>query len=136
MTRYNPIATAIYIGIIGGFVALSACATGNVNGRSTVNLTPPGLAALHASEVVKVLDVIRDTAVDAEAAKLMPTATAKVVVTWHKAALDTIKATPNGWKATVLAGLDALEKGLSTSEAKILSPYIAAAQMTIKAVIS
>lgn len=116
--------------------AASACAApSNVAGRSTANLTTPGLVALHASAVVKVLDVVRDTAVDGEAAKLIPTATAKSVVTWHKAALDTIKATPNGWKSTVLAGLDALAKGLTDAERKILAPYIFAAQMTIKAVI-
>ncbi len=135
MKRRTHLSVVTWIAALWMLGVLQACATSNVAGRSTVNLTTPGIAALHASEVVKVLDVIRDTAVDAEAVKLMPTATAKAVVTWHNAALETIKATPNGWKATVLAGLDALLKGLAPAERQILAPYIAAAEMTIKAVI-
>ena len=111
-----------------------ACATSNVQGRSTANLTSPGLVALHASEVVRVLDVIRDTAVDAETAKLLSTDTTRKVVTWHKAALQTIQATPGGWKLTVLAGLDALYQPLTPSEQSVLRPYIFAAKLVIESV--
>jgi hypothetical protein len=118
-------------------LSMSACATpSNVAGRSTVNLTSSGVAALHAVEVVKILDVIRDTAVDGAAAQLIPTHTARSVVTWHQAALKTIASVPNGWKATVLSGLVALKATFSDAERNIIGPYIDSAIVMINTVIS
>ena len=74
----------------------------SVAGRSTANLTAPGVQALHKKEVVKSLDVVRDTAVDGEASKVISTATARVVVTWHKSALEVITASAAGWQTAVI----------------------------------
>ncbi len=107
-----------------------------VNGRSTAQLTMPGLVSLHALEAVKALDVIRDTAIDAEAAKLTPTATARTVVTWHKSVLLVIKESPGGWRPTVLAGLDELEKKLSPADLVVYGPFIDGARVTVKGIIA
>ena len=125
----------VAVGVYGG-IAFVACATPtSVAGRSTADLTAPGIRALHATEVVKALDIIRDTAIDGEAAGVVPLATAKAVVTWHTAALRAIAATPNGWKASMLAGLEALKTALPAADAAVFIPYINAAIALIGQVI-
>lgn len=104
-----------------------------VNGRSTANLTQPGITALHTTEVIKVLDVIRDTAVDGLAAKVIPEATSTRVVDWHRAAVLTIQQAPNGWSATTISGLNNLKATLTSSEVSVIGPYIDSAIALIKA---
>jgi len=114
--------------------SVANCASGSYQGRSTAELTTPGIVALQTTEVVKVLDVIRDIAIDAEATKIIPTNTASHVVSWHKAALQTMKDTPSGWRAIVLSSLTNLKGTLSPSELSIIGPYIDSATSIIKAV--
>ncbi len=115
--------------------ASSACSVASVGGRSTAQLTAPGVQALHTAEVVRVIDVIRDTAVDGEATKVISTPTAAVVVKAHKAIVETMRQLPNGWKATVLIILAQLKSDLPAADRVQLAPYIDAAVNTIKAVI-
>lgn len=79
--------------------------------KAPPSLSPPGVAAFNALRVVRALDVVRDTAIDAEAQvpPLISTADTRTVIDFHEAALKTIAAVPSGWKATVLAGLDQLK---------------------------
>ena len=106
-----------------------------LGGRSTAQLTAPGVQALHTVEIVKVLDVVRDIAIDGEAAKVIPTPTAVIVVKAHKAILVVIRQSPNGWKAQVLVALDQLKADIPSKDAAQFLPYINAAISTIKAVI-
>jgi hypothetical protein len=124
--------------LIGGVIVTTAgCATpASVAGQSTANLTAPGIQALHGKEVVKYLDIIRDLAIDAEAAGKIPTATTANIIRWHKAAINTINQTPNGWKATVLTGMDAVQAALTPAEHGILDPYFLTAKTIIQAVIA
>ena len=66
-------------------------------------LTPDAAVAYQATRVVKVLDVVRDAAIAAN--ELSPPAIStndtRTVVLWHKTAVQTIAATPEGWKPTV-----------------------------------
>jgi len=117
------------------FCAAEGCKTAAVNGRSTANLTTPGVVALQTVEVVKVLDIIRDTAVDGEARKVIATPTATKIVEWHRAALLSIKELPLGWKPTVLSSLSNLKQTLTPSEVNIVGPYIDSAVSIIRAVI-
>ena len=105
----------------------ASCAT------APTNLSSSGVAAFHATRVVKVLDIVRDVAIDAEAAKppRLSTNTTRQVVTWHKAAVTTIGAVPGGWRPIVLAGLDALDAALPLGERAWLTPYLDAARMLI-----
>jgi hypothetical protein len=121
--------------LIGG-VAMSGCATpAAVAGQSTANLTAPGIQALHGREVVKYLAIIRDMAVDGNAAGKIPDATTERIVRWHAAAIKTIDATPDGWKAAVLTGITSMQGALTAGEHALLDPYILSAQTIIAAVI-
>lgn len=99
-------------------------------------LSPVGLAAFHAHEIVKVLDVVRDAAVSAEAQtpKLLSTDTTRNVVIWHRSALVTIRTVPYGWQGAVLAGLDEVSKNVPTHERAVLAPYLAMAKLVIREV--
>lgn len=127
------LATALTATVLG----TPGCATpAAVAGRSTANLTAPGIQALHGKEAVKYLDIIRDLGIAAEAAKKIPTATAERIVRWHRAAIQTIDQTPNGWKPSVLTGLDQLQRSLTPEEHAIFDPYILSARTLIQAVIA
>ena len=112
------------------FALLVGCA------KAPPTLSPAGAAAWQGIQAIRILDTIRDVAISAEAQspKVLSTETTRKVVTWHKAALQTIQATPGGWKLTVLAGLDALYQPLTPSEQAVLRPYIFAAKLAIESV--
>jgi len=73
-------------------------------------LSPEAVVAFQALRVIKVLDVVRDAAIAAN--ELSPPAIStndtRTVVLWHKVAVQTIAATPGGWKPTVKASIYAL----------------------------
>ncbi len=105
----------------------------SVAGRSTAQLTAPGVQALHKVEVLKALDVVRDLAIDGEAAKVVPTTTAAIVVKAHKSILEVMKQAD--WKSGTLAALDQLKTDIPTKDRVQFTPYIDSAILIIKAVI-
>lgn len=105
-----------------------------VNGQSTAALTAPGIRALQAKEGIRYLDIIRDTATEAESLHAIPTATAEQVVRWHRALVTTIDKTPQGWAIVALTGLDELQKRLSPADRALLGPYITSARIIYQAV--
>lgn len=90
------------------------------------NLSPAGAQAFYKTRVVKGLDVVRDTAVDANSVvpPLVSENLTRKVVTFHKSALLTMQASTDGWKATVQTGLGELLKDVPPGEAAILQPYV------------
>lgn len=66
-------------------------------------LTPAAIASFHAIRVVKVLDVVRDAAIAANEVvpPVISTNDTRIVVLWHKTAVQVIAATPDGWKPIV-----------------------------------
>lgn len=98
------------------------------------NLSPAGTAAFHGTRVIKALDLLRDTAVDANnlVPPLVSTDTTRKVVTYHKSAITIIHSTPTGWKATVLTGLDALAAQLPATEKAQLGSYLTLAKTLIQ----
>lgn len=123
--------------VIGLVAFLPCCAPKAIGGRSTANLTTAGggVQALHGVEAVKYLDIVRDLAIDGEKIGTVKTATAALVVKWHRAAITTIDATPGGWKASVLAGIDQLSTAIPPNEQALFAPYILSAKTIIQAVI-
>ncbi len=120
--------------LIACIVASSACAVpASVGGRSTAQLTAPGVQALHKVEVLKALDVVRDVAIDGEAAKVVPTATAAIVVKTHKGILEVMKQVD--WKSGVLTALDQLKADIPVADRAQFIPYIDSSISIIKAVI-
>lgn len=107
----------------------SACAN-----HAPPNLTPAATSAWYGTRVIKDLDVLRDTAIDAnnQTPPLLNRATTARVVLYHKAAIKTVHAAPNGWKATVSTGLDSLADSLTLDEKAILAPYLALAKAALQ----
>lgn len=106
--------------VVLSLVVLAACAS------APPALSPPGNAAFQAIKVVRTLDVVRDIAISAneQAPPLISTGNTRKIVTWHLAALKTIGAVPGGWKPTVLAGLDQLEKAVPPAEWAHVEIYV------------
>lgn len=90
-------------------------------------LSPQGVQAFNNTRVIKGLDLIRDVAVDANAQTppIVSTDTTRKIVTYHRSALLVIHDIPNGWKATVLTGLDETVRGLPAKESQLVAPYVA-----------
>ncbi len=93
------------------------------------NLSPVAKEAWYATRVVKGLDVLRDTAIDAnnQQPPLLTTAETRCVVTTHQTILQTMQAKPSGWPTTVSTALDGLTKPgcLTQRSVTVLQPYVA-----------
>lgn len=91
----------------------------------TRNLSPQGKAAYQSTRVVKVLDLIMDTAIAAEAQspKLMSTNSTRKVVEYHNAVIRTIAAVPDGWIPVAKQGALELQKTIPPEEFKQIDPY-------------
>jgi hypothetical protein len=70
-------------------------------------LSPEAVIAFQAFRVIRVLDVVRDAAIAANelTPPMIKTDDTRTVVLWHKVAVQTIAATPGGWKPTVKASI-------------------------------
>lgn len=92
----------------------------------TVNLSPSGRAAYHATRAVKALDLLRDIAITAEqqSPKLMSTASTRKVVLYHQSVVKTIAAVPDGWVAIAEQGLTELQKQIPLEEWQQIEPYV------------
>jgi hypothetical protein len=66
-------------------------------------VTDAGRIAYTADQVVARIVEVQTAVIKLQQAGQMPTATARQIVTFTVAALETIKATPDGWKPTVYA---------------------------------
>jgi hypothetical protein len=104
---------------------------------------PPSLSAAGASaykktQVVKVLDLLRDTAIaaNAQTPPLVSTATTRKIVEAHKTALLTIQGSDAGWAAAVGVTLTQLSRDPSFLPAELqrLEPYFSIAAQVIKQV--
>jgi hypothetical protein len=99
------------------------------------NLTPEAVVAFHNTRVIKGLDLIRDTAIAANAQNppLVSTATTRKVVLFHRSALDTIYAGP-GWQPKVLTALDETVRDLPSAESRLVAPYVVLVKTIIQEV--
>lgn len=102
------------------FSLLFACA------KAPPNLTPEANAAFKGTQAVKALDLLRDTAISANAQvpPVLSEAITRKVVLYHQSTVKVIQAAPTGWKATVGTGLDELLSNLTPSERAVLAPYV------------
>ena len=110
--------------VIAFTLVSSACASLSVN-RPPLNLSPQAREAWYATRVIQALDLLRDTAIDANAQTppLIATATTRKIVVYHRSAITFIHEIPGGWKASVVAGIIEVENNLSLKEYQLLSPY-------------
>lgn len=93
------------------------------------NLSPTGARDFQNTRIIKTLDLIRDTAQDANAQTppLITTKTASVITQWHRSALLVIDATRSGWCPAVRASTAETFRNLDAASQHLLSPYFSLA---------
>lgn len=69
--------------------------------KAPPDLDPQAAVAFEAARVVKGLDVVRDGAIAAEDMDLLTRNDAREVVLWHKAVVQVIQVSPQGWRPIV-----------------------------------
>lgn len=121
MKRLSIVTVATVLALVMG-----GCAS------APANLSPQGVQDFNKTRVIKTLDVIRDTATDANALTppLISTPTTRKIVTFHRSALVLINAGPV-WKLQVEQALTETLKDLPPAESKLLAPYAALAKVVI-----
>lgn len=132
--RINAAELTVDLKKVGPLLLLLALALGCAS-NPPPTLSPEGVAAFNALRVGHALDIVRDTAIDAEANGLISRANATKVVNWHEAAVKVIVAVPGGWKPTVLAGLDQLKGELPPGEWQRIALYVDLVKTIIKEVV-
>lgn len=98
-------------------------------------LSPQATVAWQATQVIKTLDLIRDTAIIANGmtpTPLLSTQATRTIVQWHESAITVAHATPLGWKATIATSLDGVLRTLSPQEQHVLAPYVTLATTLLK----
>lgn len=111
------------ITIVACAVAAQGC------GHAPPNLSPSGASAFHKAQVLHVLDLVRDTAIDGNKLgdsghPVISTTTTRRVVTWHQSALNVMSAAGTGWQAAIESGLNEVVKDLPAAEGQVLAPYV------------
>lgn len=115
-------------------LVMSLCVTSCAGFTPPPNLNSQGQAAFRNTQAIKVLDLIRDTAIDANAQTppLVSTTTTRKIVTFHQASIKIIDATTTGWAATVYHNLEDLKKDTANEDKGVLSSYYDFALNTLK----
>ena len=118
------------------FVLLFALAVTACGGNTPPNLSPQGKSDFHKTQVVKALDLFRDTAIDAnaQAPQLVTTDATRQIVLFHQSALKVIAATDAGWQATVNTLLDETLAKLPPADSAKLAPYVALLKAVLQGV--
>ncbi len=97
------------------------------------NLTPQASVAFKKHEIQKDLDLIRDTAIDANAQTpmLISTDDTRQIVQWYLSAITIIHDTTN-WQTAIQTSLAELQTHLAPPTVAQLKPYIALVLTVIK----
>lgn len=118
-------------------IALCAASTGYAVGcnHAPPTLSPVAQTAFTNTRVIKALDLLRDTAISANAQTppVLSTATTRKIVTAHEATLKIINAAGSGWQSAVTQALNELvkDKALLPAELAVITPYVSMIQTLI-----
>lgn len=101
-------------------VGLVGCA------KTPPNLTPEANVAFKATQAVKALDLLRDTAITANAQTppLLSEDDTRKVVQYHQSSVKIIQTSPGGWMPAVNQGLDEVLNNLKPGDRAMFSPYV------------
>lgn len=120
-------------------VALTAPSTGCASVQAAPpTLSPAAQQAFKYLQVQKVLDLVRDVAVDANAQKkidgapLVSDATTRELVRLHETAIKMMNASTTGWAAVVYQQLTDIAAKAPPAEKSILGTYFGLALSTLK----
>src|SRR5215831_18681243 len=91
------------------------------------SLGPVAAADFQKTRVIKGLDLLRDFAIEGEAAQPQAVSTdlARKIVTYHQAALKILNAAGSDWRTVSGTALDAFVATLSAGEQGKVAPYVA-----------
>lgn len=115
-------------------LVVTACFQTSCAGNAPPNLTPQAQTAFRNTQVIKALDLLRDTAVAANALQppLVSTDTTRKIVTLHASSLKLIDASSTGWALAVAQSLHELQAQLPDAEKSILGPYLSLGAAALK----
>lgn len=111
-------------------LAALTCGTGYLVGcnHAPPTLSPVAQTAFTNTRVIKALDLLRDTAIaaNAQTPPVLSTATTRKIVTAHEATLKIINAAGSGWQSAVTAMLTELvrDQALLPAELAVITPYV------------
>lgn len=93
--------------------------------KTPPNLTPQATVAFKGIQAVRALDILRDTAIaaNAQTPPLLSEEVTRKVVLYHQATVKTIQSSVSGWQAAALTGLDGLLTSLPPPQRALLEPY-------------
>jgi len=107
--------------LLVGLLALPSCV------KAPPSLSPAGQVAFEKTRVIKGLDLLRDFAIDAEAAQpqVLSTDTTRKIVQAHQSILRIMDAAGTGWQAVVGTSLETVVNSLSAADRPKVAPYVA-----------
>lgn len=93
--------------------------------KAPPELLPPAKQAFYKERVLKVLDLVRDFAIDGEATdpKVVTTTDTRHIVEWHASTVKIMLAADSGWVPAVTQSLDEVETKLSPATRPKVRPY-------------
>lgn len=105
---------------------LCVVVTAGCAANAAPTLSPVAAAAFTNTRVIRVLDLVRDTAISAHEQQppLLSEPTTRKVVLYHQSTLKIIDATTTGWRGAVSTGLEELLRNIPNGERQLLAPYI------------
>jgi hypothetical protein len=91
--------------------------------------SPEAVTAWQSHEIQKSLDLLRDIAIDANASAppVLSTDATRYVVKFHHTAIQLVHDRPQGWMASVTAGLQDLSQTLDAADYAVVGRYVALA---------
>lgn len=106
--------------LLVGLLALPSCT------HTPPNLGPVAAQDFQKTRIIKALDLLRDFAIDGEAAhpQAVPTPLARKIVTYHQSTLHILDAAGTGWKALVGTSIDEFVNQLTPTEQTRVRPYV------------
>lgn len=93
--------------------------------KAPPTLSPTGQREFYATRVIKVLDIVRDFAIDGEAAGVVATNDTRTIVLWHKSAVQVASSVGANWQTVVSTTLDSTVANLKPETKTKLAPYVA-----------
>jgi hypothetical protein len=113
--------------ILFSVIVFAACPT------TPPNLSPAGATAFNKTRVVKALDLVRDTAIlaNAQTPPVLSTDDTRLVVQFHEATVKTLQATDQGWQAAVSTAVTEFSKTLTPAQQHVIAPYLVLLQTLI-----
>jgi hypothetical protein len=90
------------------------------------SLSSTGVLAFNQTRAIKALDLIRDTAIlaNAQTPSALSTTSTRLVVQFHEATVKTINAAGTGWPTLAQTAADNFIKTLPAADQAVIQPYI------------